>query len=91
MTKTPNHPKADSSGESTASQITLSPPEQAVLNVFRKYLMSPGKMLCLNRSELEAFDEPLAQLTDRGLLAEESFQGGYSLTETGFAAMRDCS
>ncbi len=89
MTNTRNNPKAETLREATAAPGALSLSEQAVLSVFRKYLMSPGKMLCFSHSELEAFDESLTQLTDKGLLAEESFQGGYSLTEAGFAAMRD--
>lgn len=88
MTNTRNNPKAEPLREAAApGELSLS--EQAVLNVFRKFLMSPGKMLCLSHSELESYDESLSQLIDKGLLAEESFQGGYSLTEAGFVAMRD--
>jgi hypothetical protein len=67
----------------------LSPAENSVLSVFRKYLMTPGKMLCFSGPELESFSVPLDQLTNKGLLDEESFQGGYSLTDTGFAAMKE--
>ena len=56
---------------------------------FRKYLMTPGKMLCLDSSDLEAFNMELAQLTNKGLLVAERPHGGYSLTETGFAVMKD--
>lgn len=66
----------------------LSPAEHAVLSVFRKYLMTPGKMLCFAGAELESFGEPLAELIGKNLLVEERFQGGYSLTETGFATMK---
>lgn len=69
--------------------MTLSCEEVAVLGVFRTYLMSPGKMLCFSHQELKAFQEPLAQLTEKGLLIAEGFPGGYSLTECGFAAMKD--
>ena len=71
--------------------MTLSSREIAVLAVFRRYLMSPGKMLCFSNPELQSFQEPLAQLADRGLLIREGFPGGYSLTEQGFTAMKDSS
>lgn len=51
--------------------------------------MAPGKMLCFSNHALETFDESLAQLADKGLLTQEDFPGGYSLTESGFAAMKD--
>ena len=73
----------------TMSAFQLSSSEQAVLAVFRKYLMLPGKMLCLSKADLESFSRPLAELTSKRLLVAERFQGGYSLTETGFAAMQD--
>jgi hypothetical protein len=46
-------------------------------------------MLCFGAKELDAFKVPLSQLTDRGLLTAERFRGGYSLTESGFAAMKN--
>ena len=69
--------------------ILLSVEEHSVLIHFREYLMTPGKMLCISGSDLENFNTPLAQLSDKGLLVAESFRGGYSLTEAGFAAMQD--
>ena len=81
--------KPDELCETNKSQSLLSPAENAVLSVFRKYLMTPGTMLCFGSSDLEAFDVPLAQLTSKGLLVAENSQGGFSLTETGFAAMTD--
>jgi hypothetical protein len=71
------------------SQSMLSEEEHSVLSLFRKYLMSPGKMLCLSGKDLEANTEPLDQLTSKGLLVNERFPGGYSLTEAGYAAMKD--
>lgn len=71
------------------SPSLLTPAEHSVLNVFRKFLMTPGKMLCFGSSDLEAFKMPLAELTSKGLLVEEKPRGGYSLTRTGFAAMKD--
>ena len=66
---------------------SLSQAERAVLDVFRKYLMTPGKMLCFSQADLENFDAPLDQLTSKGLLVADQHQGGFSLSETGFAAM----
>lgn len=67
----------------------LSAGEYTVLGIFRKYTMTPGKMLCLTGADLEVFNVPIGQLMDRGLLVEEKDQGGYSLTEVGFEAMND--
>ena len=78
---------AESDG-SEESSSPLSPAEHAVLSVFRKYLMIPGKMLCFNNADLESFARPLAELTSKQLLVVERFRGGYSLTESGFAAMQ---
>ena len=74
----------------TNEMMTLSNKETAVLDVFRMYLMSPGKMLCFTTPQLKSFKKPLALLTDKGLLVEEDFSGGYSLTENGFVAMKEC-
>ncbi len=81
--------EAEASLDSSGLQDPLSPPECAVLAVFRRYLMSPGKMLCFTNPQLSSLQEPLAQLLGKGLLVQESFPGAYSLTETGFTAMRD--
>jgi hypothetical protein len=89
MVDTENEQEPEVLDESNLPRVQLSHPEHAVLRLFRRYLMTPGKMLCLSTADLEAFHAPLAQLTDRGLLVAETFRGGYSLTETGFAAMRE--
>ena len=81
--------EADELYEPDNSQSLLSQAEQSVLSVFRRYLMTPGKMLCISGSQLEDFDVPLTQLSDKGLLVAESYHGGYSLTRAGFAAMKD--
>ncbi len=81
--------QADSPYDPNGSPGSLSAAEHAVLDVFRTYLMTPGKMYCFDNSDLETFHVPLAELTDKGMLVAERFRGGYSLTETGFAAMRD--
>ena len=79
---------ADESCEPNEPQSLLSKAENSVLRIFRKYLMTPGNMLCLGRSDLEALRLPLSQLTNEGLLVAERYEGGYSLTEVGFAAMK---
>ena len=71
------------------SRSLLSRAEHSVLSVFRRYLMTPGKMLCISGSDLEDFSVPLAELTNKGLLVADAFRGGYSLTKGGFAAMKD--
>jgi hypothetical protein len=79
----------DDNGEPNESPSLVSRAEHSVLSLFRKYLMTPGKMLCLSNADLEVFDVPLAQLTTKGLLVPENSRGGYSLTESGFAVMKD--
>ena len=77
------------SGEDIKSLPFLSLGERSVLGVFRKQLMTPGKMLCLSGSDVQAFRVPLTIMTKKGLLIAEGLQGSYSLTEAGFAAMQD--
>lgn len=77
------------SSEASQSQSSLSADEQAVLREFRKYLMTPGKMLCLASADVKKFESSLADLIDKELLVEEQFPGGYSLTEAGFSEMKD--
>ena len=64
--------------------------EKVVLNTFREYLMTPGKMLCLSSLDRDAYRTTLANLVAKKLLVAEQFRDGYSLTDTGFAAMMDC-
>jgi hypothetical protein len=65
----------------------LSQAEDSVLKIFRQFLMIPGQMLCFDRADLASFRAALDRLTKDGLLVEEKFHGGYSLTNAGFAAM----
>jgi hypothetical protein len=78
---------ADESGEPGRSQFLLTASEQCVLRLFRDYLMTPGRMLCLRGTDLETHNDSLAELTGKGLLVAEIYEGGYSLTAAGFAAM----
>lgn len=73
------------------SFMTLSTSEQRVLQTFHQYLMTPGKMLCFSGPNLERFRADLNRMTVKKLLVKEKFKGGYSLTRSGFDAMKDCT
>ena len=73
----------------SVSQFGLSEHERSVLRVFRRYLMTPGRMLCFSRPDIETFKVALARLTSDRFLLAEKFPGGFSLTEIGYAAMKD--
>ena len=47
-------------------------------------------MLCFSGPSLKQDKAVLDQLTDKELLVREEFNGGYSLTRAGYAAMNDC-
>jgi hypothetical protein len=64
--------------------------EQRVLRTFRRFLMTPGQMLCFYGPNLKQNRTALQQLIDKELLVKEQFKGAYSLTEEGFVAMNDC-
>ncbi len=68
----------------------LTPSEKTVLRTFRQFLVTPGEMLCFFGPNLERHKVALQQLTKRDLLVKEHFQGAYSLTHDGFAAMKTC-
>lgn len=68
----------------------LSTAERDVLSIFRTFLMRRGEMLCFNGPTLKKHKPALGQLIDRGMLVEETFKGGYSLTQTGYDAMKAC-
>jgi len=73
---------------SADASVSLAADERTVLNTFRQYLMAPGKMLCFNNAELAVLEKPLAQLTKKGMLVAEGRPGSYSLTTSGYAAMK---
>jgi hypothetical protein len=94
MDKRINRTKKKSDTEPTvaASQVEvreqrLSQGEMSVLMMFRKYLMTPGKMLCLSVNDLASMKKSLDTLITAGLLVPEDFKGGYSLTRSGYEAM----
>ena len=74
----------------TRKQILLTTSEQRVLRHFRKFLITPGEMLCFSGPSLEQDTVTLDLMSDKNLLSKEKFKGGYSLTQAGFAAMQDC-
>lgn len=76
----------DDSGEPI---LELTDGEANVLAVFRKYLMTPGQMLCLSNTDIDSMKVVLQSLTAAGLLVPEEFKGGYSLTQSGFRAMNE--
>ncbi len=75
----------------TAESSNVSDDETRVLRIFSRYLMSAGKMLCLSGPELVSHRESLDKLVDAGLLVPESYKGAYSLTNSGFEAMKRVS
>jgi len=81
--------KAPPAPDIADAPAALSATELSVLEIFRRFRMGSGQMLCLSRADVAALHEPLTQLANNGLLVEESFQGGYSLTPAGFAAMKE--
>ncbi len=65
----------------------LSTSEENVLKTFRQYLMTPNKMLCFYGQDLEQKANALESLIEKQFLVRESFNGAYSLTRAGYAAM----
>ncbi|REJ67247.1 MAG: hypothetical protein DWQ31_11770 [Planctomycetota bacterium] len=69
---------------------TLTKSEERVLRVYRKFMMSPGQMLCFNGPDLKRNENALHNLMNKDMLIKERFKGGYSLTQEGYAAMKSC-
>ena len=67
----------------------MSPAEHRLLDIFRQYLMTPGRMLCLNSQQLQSYRVAIVKLIENDLLTKESYKGGYSLTEAGYEMMKD--
>lgn len=64
--------------------------EQQVFRTFRQFLMTPHQMLCFSGPDLAKHGPALKTLVNKEMLVEEKFAGGYSLTEQGFQAMKEC-
>jgi hypothetical protein len=73
----------------TRERLLLTKSERGVLETFRRFLMTPGVMLCFNGPHLSKHSTGLRTLTEKGFLVKESFRGGYSLTQAGYNAMRN--
>ena len=71
------------------SDVQLSAGEVNILGVFKKYLMTPGRMLCLNNTDIGTMKRSLDKLIAAGLLIPEDFKGSYSLTRSGFNVMNE--
>ena len=71
-------------------KFMLSKPEQRVLGTFRRFLITPGQMLCFFGPTLKQNEATFELLIDKELLVKERSNGGYSLTQAGFAAMSKC-
>lgn len=71
------------------NELQLSAGEVNILAVFKKYLMTPGRMLCLNNTDIGTMKRSLDKLIAAGLLIPEDFKGSYSLTRSGFNVMNE--
>ena len=71
--------------------VLLTKPEQNALRAFHKFLVTPGEMLCFFGPDLDRHKAALQKLTEKEFLVKERFKGGYSLTEAGFVAMKECA
>ncbi len=76
----------DSAASIRADQFSAG--EASVLITFRRYLMTPGKMLCFSTQDIGSMKKSIDKLIAAGLLVPEEFKGGYSLTRAGYDAMR---
>ncbi len=81
--------RASTSVAIAGNSLQLSVGELNILAVFRKYLMTPGRMLCLNNTDIGTMKRSLDKLIAAGLLIPEEFKGSYSLTRSGFKAMKE--
>ncbi len=68
--------------------VLLTKPEQRVLLTFRQYLITPGQILCFYGPNLKKHQPALRELTRKEMLVKERFEGAYSLTNSGYHAMR---
>jgi hypothetical protein len=75
-------------GNNVWSIVMLNASENAALEAFRTYRVPSGKMLCFHTPQLAKHVASLRQLAKKGLVIEEQFAGGYSLTRAGVGAMQ---
>ena len=71
-----------------STKFVFSKSDLAVLDVFRRFLVTPGEMLCFHGPWYEEHRESLYRMTAKKMVTKEEFAGGYSLTRAGFAAVQ---
>ena len=81
--------KVDTFTEIASNSMQFSDTELKVLQHFRKYLMTPGDMLCLSGQELDSMGNGVDSLMKRQMLVAEKKAGCFCLTQAGFDAMRE--
>ncbi len=69
----------------------LTTSEQSVLHIFEQFLVQSGEMLCFQGPLMKKHRVGLGRLANRGMILRERSAGGYSLTDSGFTAMRQLS
>ena len=79
-------PKTQPESADQSDQFTQR--ELKVLEHFRRYLMSPGDMLCFSGQDIESMGTGIEDLVKRCMLVPERKKGSFSLTKQGFEAMR---
>lgn len=62
--------------------------EDRILGIFSKYLMPAGQMLCFSTQDTASLQSSLDSMVAHGFLQEEGREGGYSMTESGYALMK---
>ena len=83
----PDEPETDDPDGDSAGSLTAT--ERKVLVTFRKYLMTPGQMLCFNPQEQGSLKKGLESLLERGFISAEATTGAFSLTSLGYTAMKE--
>lgn len=91
MNKTPPNKSSYVYTNARGERINITPAEQAVFATFRQFLMTPNRMLCFYGPVLEQNQAALKRMTELELLVKETFKGAYSLTSSGYHAMKACA
>ncbi|MCA9128513.1 MAG: hypothetical protein KDB22_15605 [Planctomycetales bacterium] len=77
----------DSASNSITTSNSITAGEIRVLKIFRQYLMTPGRMLCLSNVGIDSMQAVLRKMIEAGLIVPDDFKGAYSLTRSGYEAM----
>ena len=67
----------------------LTSSEKSLLSIFRRFLVRPGEMLCIDGPTQERHRRAINHLADQGLIIRERFRGAFTLTDAGFAVMTE--